>query len=565
MLKLKRSSHSVKTSFHQDKVYLICQFFIHPNKKRNDEIKDTLRRNCENEFIDHIILLNERLYSDDELGIYSDKIEQINVGKRLVFSDIFSNIEYLNLKGYIVVSNADIFFDKSLQNIKWSGIHKEKKLYAQLRFEYTNKNLSKCKIFGPRSDSQDVWIFHSDYNIPKEYRAQFKIQFGISNCDLKFTYLFNLLDFDIINDPYFIKCYHNHRCNIRDYLNKPEIPRPLMFVIPFLNPKQDYEIFPMGMWCKKSGMTYYDYLDDEKNFIDEKDMNNLSSLLKYSFESNRKFSVSFTNIHNYNLYHLFNKYIKLIKNEEEHEANVTISQMNSTLTFLKNKGLEMKNTKQLNLYVNKLKENIGNSQINIHIPPGHGEYLSILNNKNKYGIQSGAKIFKELLEFGKKYKKIPIGLNVLNIGAHMFKQGWFDMISNKKILIISKHFLKIKKQIEMQKKNNIHFYKRSIFKDCEFDYLDIPIRKGKNQEYIDIVNEYVQNLGEKLNKNNFDIVFIGDTVYDFFIANFVKTVGCSVMVGGKFVPLWFGLYSKEDLQENKDVVKMFMNAHWNMI
>ena len=161
----------------------------------------------------------------------------------------------------------------------------------------------------------------------------------------------------------------------------------------------------------------------------------------------------------------------------------------------------MKNTKQLNLYVNKLKENIGNSQINIHIPPGHGEYLSILNNKNKYGIQSGAKIFKELLEFGKKYKKIPIGLNVLNIGAHMFKQGWFDMISNKKILIISKHFLKIKKQIEMQKKNNIHFYKRSIFKDCEFDYLDIPIRKGKNQEYIDIVNEYVQNLGEKLNKN----------------------------------------------------------------
>ena len=30
-----------------------------------------------------------------------------------------------------------------------------KKIYNQLRFEYDNPELSKCKIFGPRGDSQD--------------------------------------------------------------------------------------------------------------------------------------------------------------------------------------------------------------------------------------------------------------------------------------------------------------------------------------------------------------------------------------------------------------------------
>ena len=39
-----------------------------------------------------------------------------------------------------------------------------KQLLAQLRFDYTNKQLGKCKLFGPRADSQDTWIWHSNFN-----------------------------------------------------------------------------------------------------------------------------------------------------------------------------------------------------------------------------------------------------------------------------------------------------------------------------------------------------------------------------------------------------------------
>lgn len=565
MLKIRRSKHSVKKSFINDKIFLIYQFFKHNNKSRHKEIQETLIKNCENDNIDHIILLNERIYSNEELGVSSDKVQQVNIGRRLNFSDIFKYIADFKIKGYIVVCNADIFFDKSLRNIKFTGIYEEKKMYAQLRFEYTDKRLAKCKIFGPRSDSQDAWIFHSNYNIPENFRKQFKVPFGIANCDLKISFLFSILDFEIINDPFFIKCYHNHKSNIRDYFNKPEIPRPLMFNIPFINPKHDLQTHPMQLWCKKSGLSYYDYLNDEKNFIDEVDMNNICSVLNYSFTNKINFSISFSTIENYNLYYLFDEYIKSEKNEDKHHGNQIISLMNSSLSSLKDQGLEMNNMKKLSLYVNELRENIAYSHINVHIPPGHSDYLELLKKDNKYGIHSGPVIFRKLLEFGRKCKKFPVGQNIFNIGAHMFKQGWFDLIENKKILIISKYFVQLNKQINNQYDNKVNYYKRQIFKQCKFDCIDIPHREDSNEEFIDVTNKYVARLKDIIENNHYDIVLVGKTPYDFFIANFIRKSNISVMNCGQFLPLWFGLYSKEDLRINRDIIKMFMNEHWGRL
>ena len=55
----------------------------------------------------------------------------------------------------------------------------------------------------------------------------------------------------------------------------------------------------------------------------------------------------------------------------------------------------------------------------------------------------------------------------------MFKQGWFDLIVNKKILIISKYFVQLNKQINNQYDNKVNYYKRQIFKQCKFDCIDI--------------------------------------------------------------------------------------------
>ena len=43
---------------------------------------------------------------------------------------VFENIEKHNIKGYIVTSNSDIFFDESLNNIKYARMLDEKKVFT---------------------------------------------------------------------------------------------------------------------------------------------------------------------------------------------------------------------------------------------------------------------------------------------------------------------------------------------------------------------------------------------------------------------------------------------------
>ena len=99
-------------------INVIMQFYIDNNNARQLEIQQCLFLNCNNNSIDKIYLLNERYYSDYELGITSNKIIQININKRLSFECIFNSIQEYNIDGYIIISNSDIFFDKSIENVK---------------------------------------------------------------------------------------------------------------------------------------------------------------------------------------------------------------------------------------------------------------------------------------------------------------------------------------------------------------------------------------------------------------------------------------------------------------
>ena len=56
-----------------DTISLFQQFYIPVNKNRYLEIKKCLKYNCDNKYINKIYLLNERYYSNDELGINSKK------------------------------------------------------------------------------------------------------------------------------------------------------------------------------------------------------------------------------------------------------------------------------------------------------------------------------------------------------------------------------------------------------------------------------------------------------------------------------------------------------------
>ena len=228
-----------------ESIYLIYQYFVHRDASRNKELQECLRKNVENPHITKIFLLNEKNYDTKELGIDSSKIEQRNMVNRINFKDIFNFVEKESLKGYIVTCNADIFFDKTIDNLRKSTMSTKKQLLAQLRFDYTNKQLGKCKLFGPRADSQDTWIWHSNFNPYKEGKIC-NIMFGKPGCDNKLIYLFNLIGFDVVNQPYFVKTYHIQKNNKRDYDGIQAMPGPYMMKSPYI---QNRQMTYTDIWC----------------------------------------------------------------------------------------------------------------------------------------------------------------------------------------------------------------------------------------------------------------------------------------------------------------------------
>ena len=84
-----------KEDLNQDKIYLVSQFFIHSDQIRRKEIIYCLKKNIE--LMGEIILLNDRLYTAEEMELSNSefqKVNQISVGERLtykIFLDYFFN------------------------------------------------------------------------------------------------------------------------------------------------------------------------------------------------------------------------------------------------------------------------------------------------------------------------------------------------------------------------------------------------------------------------------------------------------------------------------------------
>ena len=224
-----------KDQFKKDKITLIQQFFINTDKMRNIEIQYCLKKNLENEYIDEILLLNEKIYSDEELGIdkmnndQKSKIIQINIKFRLTYKLAIDYVKNNNLSGYIILSNSDIYLDETIKNIFKTSLYFGNCWYAQLRFEaYTKQIWENGKI----GWAQDTWIFHTNCKIKDTSSLDFNM--GRLGCDNVIAYEIAKRNIYIYNDPYFIKTWHLHKSQNRDYSVKDTIPPPWLIVKPVL-------------------------------------------------------------------------------------------------------------------------------------------------------------------------------------------------------------------------------------------------------------------------------------------------------------------------------------------
>ena len=530
-----------------DPIILIYQFFVHKNTLRQAEITECLRLNVANPNISKIVLLNEKVYSEDELGVKSDKIQQVNVGQRLRFRDIFEHVHSLNIQGYIVTCNADIFFDKTLKNLYRSGLDKKPIMLAQLRFEYTDKNLAKCKLFGPRCDSQDAWIFHSNWNVPKRMWRVFNINYGIGGCDNKVAYLFGIVGFELRNDPYFVKAFHHHKTAIREHRQKPIIPRPWLVVIPHLYKRDGYEIWPIMGWCKKYKIDYYKYTDNEKTFVCQRDAHCLRVNLNTCMTQGKQFIVPKIETNAANVSYQFLNAVRAMDNGDEREKQICMQRMHSSLNSLADGGLKMEDSAHLYMFSAKYLEVFGSSPISLHYAPGDIFFYNPSPEPHKY-----------IMHTVRKNNKLPLHMNLLNIGEQLEGNSWIELFEDKKILIVSRHWKRIEEQVAKKQR----FYNKDLFKGCCFTFMDIPTAEG-DEIFTHVINKYISALGIRLGE--FEITLIAETPYSFFILDYLSKVGKSAIDVGELLSLYFGLYSKKTYKSTKDVLNLYMNKHWSML
>lgn len=208
-----------KNNSNKDNINLITQYFQSDNKKRFKENLYCLYKNINNPYINTIYLLNEKIYTPEELKLdkIPEKVIQINIGKRLMFKDIFEFINKNNIKGYLIISNLDIFFNSTLKNIFKTSLMVKKSVYCQLRYEFFKKNHKKMNM--KRSCSQDTWIYHSNNKINNI--KNFDYYFGQFGCDVRTNFLFAKQGFTCYNYPSLINCIHVHESMKRNYKLKP--------------------------------------------------------------------------------------------------------------------------------------------------------------------------------------------------------------------------------------------------------------------------------------------------------------------------------------------------------
>lgn len=206
------------------KTWLIQQYFHSSSTRRSREIFNCLEHNLKNPLIDHIVLLNEKEYSEIPTN---DKIRLVPHPHRLTYYDVYmwakANVPENDI---IIFSNSDIHFDESLVNLWRIQLTERRMFLALLRWESDTG-----KIFGPRADSQDTWIFSRACLDWEPTRDELDFPFGKPGCDNVITYVMMKRKFLVVNPAFTIRTHHVHSSSIRNYDASDILYRPIFVYV----------------------------------------------------------------------------------------------------------------------------------------------------------------------------------------------------------------------------------------------------------------------------------------------------------------------------------------------
>ena len=527
ILNFSKSTHLLQDPT-RDPINIFCQYYIDSNRDRAKEINQCLRLNNENPYISKIYLLNERIYTSEELNIAEpNKIIQVNMSKRISYQDVFKYITDNNIIGYHVIINSDILLDGTIHKIRYSDMHLHKKMHAILRYELDTTNIKNSKIFGPRFDSQDTWILHSNFNILPNQQKIFNFQFGKPGCDNKLVYLMNILGYEIINDPLLIKTYHYHTSQVRNYNNKDVIKQPWGFVVPYnihyskIIPSLGVDLSVVHLETKKfDEISFYDNTV-LYNYILKKNEKNENFILPRIGGVENDFSMLGDLIKKFGMkpdfYNVFKKTLPIINN-----AGIKVLTMESSILYSK-------------LYIDAF----ANSEMYF----GWEMYGNMNNIKQSYDYIKN------------KLNKPIIWGSVLDIYHYIYACcPWTLVLKGKKVLIISSFAKSIETKIQIREK----IFGVDLFPDCEIITISPPPQNDSEEFHIEL-----QKFTSKLDSLEYDFALVSAGGYGNLLCNYIYKNGKSAICVGDVLQMYFGILGSAWLTDRPDVLRLFLNEYWS--
>jgi len=514
---------------YEGKVILIQQFYIDKNSSRHNENKYCLRMNVNNKHIDEIILLNEREYNNTELGISSNKIKQIVITDRLTYSIAYKWAQEHHMNGYVALANTDIFFDDSLERIKVSNMHKEKKCFSLLRYEYHiryKKKIDKCKIFGPRPDSQDVWIWHTKWKLTDKQLKLMNFNLGIPGCDNKIIYVFHILGFTCHNEPEWIRTYHYHTSQIRTYnASTAKVASPWYVIFPiYKNEPLQHPYHTFNMERENSNIRLYieNKIKHNTPFIIPRVAGIEHTCAIFGDELQKNSNKDFLN----------QQHLQIIVQIMKRNAGIQISSVNSLVEYSK---LYMESFNLADRCFWWMPTSV--VQMGQFVPSAYTECWDFLIQRCNY---------------------VKFDAEVLSIFNHIARNPWTRALRRKRILIISGFSDSIKKQIDIR----TEIFGIDLFPDCEFVFIKPPQTQGDSfsKEFSNELKEFIDEI-EKI-KNDFDVALCSCGGYGNLVGSAIYKMGKSAIYVGGVLQMYFGIYGSRWLKDDSDIMRLYLNKHW---
>jgi hypothetical protein len=451
------------------------------------------------------------------------------MSKRISYQDVFKYITDNKIIGYHVIINSDIFLDGTINKIRYSDMHLNKKMHAILRYELDTTNIKKSKIFGPRFDSQDTWILHSNFNVLPNQQKIFNFQFGKPGCDNKLVYLMNILGYEIINDPLLIKTYHYHTSQVRSYTRKDSIKNPWGFVVPY-NIHYSKLIPSLGVDLS------VEYIETKLLEIKFDDNTVLYNYILKKFENNEHFIVPrISNIETD--FSMMGDLIKMFGMKPEFH------------NILKRKLPEMKNNAGIKL--SSIESIVLFSQM----------YINAFENSEMFfgwEMYGGMSNIKQSYNYIKnKMNKPIIWASVLDVYHYIYACPWTLALKGKKVLIVSSFAKSIETKIPIREK----IFGIDLFPDCEIIAVAPPQTQGNN-----VSEEFqieLQKFTSKLDLLEYDIALVSAGGYGNIICNYIYNKGKSAIYVGGVLQMYFGILGSRWLTDRPDVIRLFLNEHWS--